>query len=151
MPTTLLIRATRTRLIAPAPIPLETIDAAGLQPVPLLGNVSAGQPIDIYEEAEAVAIPAAWVRPNSFALRVRGGSMIDDDILDGDIVIVEQQHHAGNGETVVARLYGDQAILKRLYVEPDHIRLQPGNATLAPLILRHEEVEILGIVTAVVR
>jgi repressor LexA len=151
MPTSLIIRATHTRLTGCEPIPLDAADGEEMHTIPLLGTVSAGQPLDIYEVAEDLEVPAAWVRRNSFALRVRGGSMVDDDILDGDIVIVEQRRHADNGETVVARIHGDQATLKKLYVEPEHVRLQPANATMDALRLPHKEVEVLGVVRVIVR
>ena len=151
MSTSVIIRATRTQLTGREPVPLEAVDGEAVQTIPLLGTVSAGQPLDIYEEADELEVPAAWVRRKSFALRVRGGSMIDDDILDGDIIIVEQRTHAENGETVVARIHGDQATLKRLYVEPDHVRLQPANEEMEPLRLGHEEIEVLGIVRMIVR
>jgi repressor LexA len=151
MPTSLIIRATQTRLSGREPIPLEADEGDELQTIPLLGTVSAGQPLEMFEEAEELEVPAAWVRRNTFALRVRGGSMIDDDILDGDIIIVEQRSHADNGETVVARIHGDQATLKRLYAEPDHVRLQPANEAMEPLRLPPEEVEVLGVVRVIVR
>jgi repressor LexA len=91
------------------------------------------------------------VRKNSYALRVRGHSMTDDQIQDGDIIIVEKRQTAENGETVVALIKGEQVTLKRFYVEPDGIRLQPANPEMAPIVLRHDEIEILGIVSGVVR
>jgi repressor LexA len=77
--------------------------------------------------------------------------MIDDQIQDGDIIIVEKRQTADNGETVVALIKGEQVTLKRFYVEPDGIRLQPANPEMAPIYLRHDEIEILGIVSGVVR
>jgi len=151
MPTSLLIRSSQTRLTALEPVPLDVVEAEDLRTVPLVGTVSAGQPIDIYEDAEELDVPAAWVTKNTFALRVRGNSMLDEQIRDGDVIIVEQRTYADNGETVVARINGEQATLKKLYVEPDHIRLQPANPDMDPLILRHEDVEVLGIVKVVVR
>jgi repressor LexA len=91
------------------------------------------------------------VRKNSYALRVRGHSMIDDQIQDGDIIIVEKRQTAENGETVVALIKGEQVTLKRFYVEADGISLQPANPEMEPICLRHEEIEILGIVSGVVR
>jgi repressor LexA len=91
------------------------------------------------------------VRKNSYALRVRGHSMIDDQIQDGDIIIVEKRQTAENGETVVALIKGEQVTLKRFYVEADGIRLQPANPEMESICLRHEEIEILGIVSGVVR
>lgn len=151
MPTSLIIRATRTQLIGLEPVSLEPVEDHALRTIPLVGTVSAGQPIDIYEEAEELAVPASWVSKNTFALRVRGDSMVGDNIQDGDIVIVEQRTYADNGETVVAPINGEQATLKKLYVEPDHIRLQPANPDMKPLILRHEDVEVLGVLKVIVR
>ena len=151
MTTSLIIRASRTRLVDLEPIPLEAVESNDLQTIPLVGTVSAGEPIDIYEVAEELEVPAAWVSKNTFALRVRGDSMIDDHIQDGDVVIVEQRTYADNGETVVARINGEQATLKKLYIEKDHIRLQPANPEMEPMIFRHADVEVLGIVKVIVR
>jgi repressor LexA len=151
MNTSLIIRASRTRLIDFEPESFHSVENDSLQAIPLLGTVSAGQPIDIYEEAEELEIPAAWVSKNTFALRVRGDSMVDDQIQDGDIIIVEQRTYADNGETVVACINGEQATLKKLYVEKDHIRLQPANPAMKPMILRHADVEVMGIVKVIVR
>ena len=90
-------------------------------------------------------------RKASYALRVRGHSMTDDQIQDGDIIIVEQRQTAENGETVVALINGERVTLKRFYIEPDGIRLQPANPEMEPIYLGHDELEILGIVTGVVR
>jgi repressor LexA len=151
MSTSLIIRAPQTSLTDLEPISIETVDGQEVQTILLLGTVSAGQPLAIYEEAEELEIPAAWIRRNTFALRVCGGSMIEDNILDGDIIIIEQRSRAENGETVVARIHGDQATLKKLYVEPDHVRLQPANEAMEPLRLAHEDIEVLGIVRMIVR
>jgi repressor LexA len=119
--------------------------------IPLLGQVTAGLPIDLCAEDETVAVPADMVRRNSYALRVRGHSMIDDNIQDGDVIIVERRRTAENGQTVVAMINGDQVTLKRFFIERDGIRLQPANPEMAPIVLRNEEIEILGIVTGVIR
>jgi repressor LexA len=132
--------------------------ALGIEPgieLPLLGYVTAGQPIEIPEEHETVTVPRHLLRPrvikNSYALRVRGHSMIDDQIQDGDIIIVERRETAENGESVVAMINGERVTLKRFYVEPDGIRLQPANPDMQPIYLRHEELQILGIVAGVIR
>ncbi len=130
------------------PLALETEDGVEL---PLFGYVSAGQPIDAVEERECVRVPRHMVRKNSYALRVRGHSMVDDQIQDGDIIVVEQRQTAESGEMVVALINHQQVTLKRFYVEADGIRLQPANPQMAPIYLRHEEIEILGIVSGVVR
>ncbi|MCF7984648.1 MAG: transcriptional repressor LexA [Thiohalocapsa sp.] len=136
---------------------LEPLDL-GIEPgieIPLLGYVTAGQPVDLAQERETVSVPRQFlrgaVRKNSYALRVRGHSMIDDGIQDGDIIVVEQRRTAENGESVVAMINGEQVTLKRFYVEPDGIRLQPANPDMQPIYLRHEELQILGIVAGVIR
>jgi repressor LexA len=130
--------------------PLELAAESGVA-IPLLGYVTAGQPVDIPEERETVTVPRYMVRKNSYALRVRGHSMIDDHIQDGDIIIVEQRATAENGESVVAMINGERVTLKRFYVEADGVRLQPANPEMAPIYLRHEELQILGIVAGVIR
>lgn len=126
-----------------------TFDA--LAEIPLLGTVTAGLPIDLCEEQERIAVPSDLVRRNTYALRVRGHSMIDDNIEDGDIIVVEKCESAENGQTVVAMINGEQVTLKKFYVERDGIRLQPANPEMAPIILKNEDIRILGIVTGVIR
>lgn len=130
--------------------PLE-VAALALVEVPLLGWISAGQPVDLNESAEQVAVPSNMVRKNTYALRVRGHSMVDDNIQDGDIIVIEKRETASNGQSVVAMINGEQVTLKRFYVERDGIRLQPANPEMAPIYLHNEEVQILGIVTGVIR
>jgi repressor LexA len=134
--------------------PLDPTDELAVA-LPLLGLVSAGQPVVAVEAEETIQVPARLVRRHaaerSFALYVRGDSMTDDRIEDGDIVIVEQRPTAENGETVVARIDGYQVTLKRFYRERDGIRLQPANDALEPLRFGGGEVEILGVVSGVVR
>lgn len=130
--------------------PLE-MQSDALVEVPLLGFVQAGQPVDIYEQQESVRIPANMVRKNTYALRVRGQSMIDDNIEEGDIIVIEKRESAENGQTVVAMINGEHVTLKKFYIERDGIRLQPANQTMAPIILKNQDVQILGIVTGVIR
>jgi repressor LexA len=134
----------------PALEPLDLESEQGVE-VPLLGYVTAGQPVDIPEDNETVVVPRHMVRKNCYALRVRGHSMIEDHIQDGDIIVVEKRETAENGESVVAMINGERVTLKRFYVEPDGIRLQPANPTMRPIYLRHEELQILGIVAGVIR
>lgn len=118
--------------------------------VPLVGTVTAGLPILAVEQIEGY-IPFdahAAGEKNLFALRVRGESMINAGILDGDIVVSEKTPTAADGEIVVA-LVGDEATVKRFYKENGHYRLQPENDTFAPIIV--DEVSILGKVIAVIR
>jgi len=132
---------------------LESLDilSEDLAELPLLGYVTAGQPVLLSEENEVVSVPNSMVRTNSYALRVRGHSMIDDNIEDGDIVVIEKRETASNGESVVAMINGETVTLKKFYVEKEGIRLQPANPTMEPIYLRNEEVQILGIVTGVIR
>ncbi len=132
---------------------LEALDvfAEPLQEIPLLGWVAAGGPVELNEDVARVTVPANMVRKNSYALRVRGHSMIDDNIQDGDIIVVEKRETAANGESVIAMINGETVTLKKFYVERDGIRLQPANPEMAPICLRNEEVQILGIVTGVIR
>ncbi len=131
----------------------ESLDfvSQSLVEVPLMGWVAAGQPIDVCENDEVVSVPANMVKRNCYALRVRGNSMIDDNIQDGDLVVIEKRESAQNGETVVAMINYEQVTLKKLYIEADGIRLQPANPDMAPIYLRNEHVQILGIVTGVIR
>ncbi len=118
--------------------------------LPLLGRVAAGSPIFAEENVEdRYTLPSDWVSgDNCFMLRIRGDSMMDDGILDGDLVIVRQQPTADNGETVVG-LIGDEATVKRFYRESGRVRLQPANASMDPIFV--DDVTILGRVVGVVR
>lgn len=117
--------------------------------VPLVGTVTAGQPILAVESIEDyIPVPVKNKGKNMFALRVRGDSMINAGILNGDTVIVEQTPVASNGEIVVA-LIGDEATVKRFYKEKGHFRLQPENDVYEPIIV--DEVSILGKVNMVIR
>jgi repressor LexA len=119
--------------------------------LPVVGTIAAGQPIEAYEDgSEVLWVEASLGRhPENFVLRVRGHSMIGDGINDGDLVIVHPQDTAENGETVVALVGGNGATLKRFIRERGHIRLQPANPYLEPLIV--SEVAIQGKVVAVIR
>ena len=138
---------------ATKPRALELLDSplSKARTVPLVGKVTAGQPILAIENIEdQLIIPndLASMDTELFALRVQGESMIESGILDGDIVIVHSQERAENGDIVVA-LIGDEATLKRIYYENGHVRLQPENHTMAPIIVPRAEVR--GKVVALVR
>lgn len=124
--------------------------ARDLVEVPIVGRVTAGQPILAVENIEdSFPLPADFLRGNdNFILVVKGESMIEAGILDGDYVVVKQQNHANNGDIVVA-LIEDEATVKRFYREKDHIRLQPENSFMEPILVK--EVAILGKVTGVFR
>lgn len=132
---------------------LEAVDvlAEGLLTIPLLGEVTAGLPMDLCEQDERIAVPSNMVRRNTYALRVRGHSMIDDNIQDGDIIVIEKRETAENGQTVVAMINGESVTLKKFYVEQDGIRLQPANPQMEPIYLKNQDVQILGIVAGVIR
>jgi repressor LexA len=118
--------------------------------LPLVGLITAGVPIEAVEERETMAVPAGLVHEeNAFVLKVKGESMIDEGILDGDYVIVERNHSPKNGEVVVALLNNAYATLKKFYREPNQIRLQPANATMKPIYCK--DVAIRGVVRAIIR
>ena len=120
--------------------------------VPLLGKVTAGTPIEAIEHPdETFALPVELVgnKKEVFTLRVSGESMINVGIYDGDILIVERQQNANNGETVVAMNKDNEATVKTFYKENGHFRLQPENDTMEPIIL--DEVTILGKVVGLYR
>lgn len=119
--------------------------------VPVVGTVTAGKPITAIEEIEGYLSfkPKKHYDGKLFALKVRGESMINAAILDGDTVIVEQTPYAENGEIVVALVDNEEATVKRFYKEDGHFRLQPENDTMEPIIV--DEVSILGRVVAVLR
>jgi len=121
--------------------------------LPLLGTVAAGLPIEAIEEQETVAVPHDMLRSGqNYVLRVRGESMIEEQIRDGDFIIVNSRQTADNGEMVVALINGDSATVKTFHRERDgRIRLQPANPTMLPLFYDEEEVEIQGVVVAVIR
>lgn len=119
--------------------------------IPLLGSITAGKPIERVEEDERVKVPANMVRKDTYALKVSGTSMIDDNIQDGDIIIIEKKQSAENGQSVVALINDEQVTLKKFYIEADGIRLQPANPEMEPILLKHEEVQVLGVVTGVIR
>ena len=132
---------------------LETTDEelSTLIDIPLLGKITAGKPIERIEHDESIKVPALMVRKDTYALKVSGHSMIDDNIQDGDIVIIEKKLSAENGQSVVALINGEQVTLKKFYIEADGIRLQPANPDMEPILLKNEEVEVLGVVTGVIR
>ncbi len=120
--------------------------------LPLLGYVAAGEPIEAVVGAETVTVPEDLVGTReTYALRVRGSSMIDEQIRDGDLVVVEDRQVARNGEMVVALLDGTDVTLKTFYREKNHIRLQPANKALAPIIATPEAVRVQGVVIGVMR
>lgn len=122
--------------------------------LPLLGQVAAGEPIEAVPEPETIAVPNDLIprRGSSYVLRVRGESMIDEHIADGDYVVVHNRNTADNGEMVIALVGGDAATVKRLYRDGDGwIRLQPANEHMQPIRVHEDDVLVQGVVVGVIR
>jgi repressor LexA len=120
--------------------------------LPLLGYVAAGVPIEAVVSTESVAVPEDICGArDTYALRVRGDSMIDEQIRDGDLVVVEDRKTAHNGEMVIALLDGADVTLKKFYREDGHIRLQPANDAMQPIIVSTDSVQVQGVVVGVMR
>ena len=119
--------------------------------LPLIGLITAGEPIEAIESKETMVIPADFVphSENSYILKVKGQSMIDEGIWDGDYVIVERNHSPKDGDVVVALLDNAYATLKKFYREKNRIRLQPANSKMKPIYSRDPLIQ--GIVRAVIR
>jgi len=118
--------------------------------LPMMGRITAGQPLEAIENPEAVDIGDLFIgEKECFLLEVRGNSMIEDHIRDGDYVVVERRETASDGETVVALLPNGETTLKRFYHHGNKFRLQPANATMQPIIV--DEVKVQGVVTGVLR
>jgi repressor LexA len=122
--------------------------------LPLLGAVAAGMPIESLSHNESVAVPSDFVRRGGshYVLRVRGDSMIDEQIRDGDFVVIQERGSADNGEMVIALVNNSSATVKKFYRERDgRIRLQPANDTMSPIYVHENDVTIQGIVVGVMR
>ncbi len=124
----------------------------GMARIPLLGTVAAGLPIEALEDQEEINLPEEWLgKGRTFALRVRGDSMIDEQIRDGDTVVVEARETARNGETIIALVDGDSVTVKQYFREGGLIRLQPANPTVPVLKLPEDRVRVQGVVIGVLR
>ena len=120
--------------------------------VPLLGRIAAGSPVEAIQGSERLSFGDFVGDPNTFALEVRGESMIEDHICSGDYVLVEKTESVRDGEIVVALVDGSDATLKRFYKEPDgFVRLQPANSSMQPILVKASAVEVQGRVLAVLR
>ena len=120
--------------------------------LPLLGYVAAGAPIEAVAGNETIAVPDSLVgKRDSYVLRVKGDSMIDEQIRDGDFVIVEDRKTAENGEMVIALVGGTEATLKKFYREHGRIRLQPANPAMQPMLFDPEQIQVQGVVIGVMR
>jgi repressor LexA len=122
--------------------------------LPLLGSVAAGLPIEAIEDNETLAVPPDMVsrRRDNYVLRVEGSSMIEEQIRDGDYIVVQAQDRAEDGQMVVALVGGEAATVKKLYREQDgRVRLQPANPTMQPIFVEAQDLRIQGIVVGVIR
>ena len=124
---------------------------AGVRELPLFGTIAAGRPIDVYTGSETITVPERLTgRGENFVLKVRGDSMIDDGILDGDFVIITRREQAANGEMVVANVNGE-VTLKRFYHEGERVRLQPANSMMNPIYAAARDVAVQGVVVGLMR
>ncbi|MBN2467913.1 MAG: transcriptional repressor LexA [Deltaproteobacteria bacterium] len=133
------------RALEVLPLPLKAVN------IPFVGRVAAGKPIEAVETPGAVDVPE-WLLAGgeTFALAVEGHSMVDDGIREGDVLIVRKQCHADNGQTVVALVQGE-ATVKRFFLKSNMVELQPANETFSPLVIRPENVKIIGVVVGLYR
>jgi repressor LexA len=120
--------------------------------IPMLGTIAAGQPVETYDERASVSFADFLGQKDTYALRVRGNSMIEDHICEGDMILVENTLDARDGDIVVALVSGSETTLKRIYREPGNmIRLQPANSTMRPIRVPAQDVQIQGKLLAVLR
>ena len=118
----------------------------------LMGYVAAGEPIEAVATLESIAVPEMLIGNNrAYVLRVRGDSMIDEQIRDGDYVVVEDRKTAENGEMVIALLNNAEVTLKTLFRENDSVRLQPANRKMEPIVIREVDLRFQGVVVGIMR
>ncbi|HSI37113.1 MAG: transcriptional repressor LexA [Phycisphaerae bacterium] len=141
-------KARSLEIVSDVPLP----DEERTTKLPLLGNIAAGSPIEAIEQREEIDLETMFAaRAGVYVLRVRGESMIEDHLCDGDYVVIERRESARNGEQVVALLDTGEATLKRYYKEGGNVRLQPANATMEPRIVPFDRVKVQGVVIGVLR
>ena len=146
----------QSRSIEPGPRYLQEVRRARqertLSELPLLGRIAAGQPVEALEQPSTISLSDFARQKDVFVLQVKGESMIEEHILDGDYILVEKTAAVSDGDIVVALVGGAESTLKRFYREADgRIRLQPANARLKPLVLPAEDVAVQGRVMGVLR
>jgi len=125
--------------------------AANVRELPLFGYIAAGRPLDVDVSDETIAVPEhLTTRGENYVLKVRGDSMVDDGILDGDLVIISRRERADNGEMVVANINGE-VTLKRFYHEGERVRLQPANSMMSPIYAFARDVAVQGVVVGLMR
>lgn len=124
---------------------------ANARELPLFGYIAAGRPLEVDLSDETIAVPQhLTTRGENYVLKVRGDSMVEDGILDGDLVIIARREEATNGEMVVANVNGE-VTLKRLYREGERVRLQPANSMMHPIYARARDVAVQGVVVGLMR
>ncbi len=126
--------------------------ASNARELPLFGYIAAGRPLDVeVNSSEMISVPEHLTsRGENYVLKVRGDSMVDDGILDGDLVIISRRERADNGEMVVANVNGE-VTLKRLYQEGEKVRLQPANSLMSPIYAAARDVAVQGVVVGLMR
>ena len=125
--------------------------SSGVRELPLFGYIAAGRPIDVDVSDEVVTVPERLTtRGENYVLKVRGDSMIDDGIMDGDYIIVAHRREADNGQMVVASVSGE-VTLKRFYKEGERVRLQPANSMMSPIFAASRDVAVQGVVVGLMR
>jgi repressor LexA len=134
-------------------IELTEPESSGTVRLPLSGSIAAGQPLEAIPTDETICVPSDMVRnrEKSYVLRVRGDSMIDEQIRDGDFVIIEDRQAESQGETVVALIDGADATLKRLYNDGADVRLEPANPSMQPMVFAAQRVRVQGVAVGVIR
>jgi repressor LexA len=141
-------KARSLEIVSPEKLP----DENRATKLPLLGNIAAGSPIEAVENREEIDLEQLFrSRHGVYVLRVRGDSMIEDHLCDGDFVVIERRETARNGEQVVALLDTGEATLKRFYREGARIRLQPANHTMEPRYVEPDRCRVQGVVIGVLR
>jgi repressor LexA len=125
--------------------------ASAVNSLPLLGRIAAGRPVETLQNPETISLADFTRSKDVFVLEVRGDSMQDEHIVDGDYVLVERANTAHDGDIVVALVSGSDTTLKRFYKEGERVRLQPANTTMAPIIVAAQDVQLQGRVIGVLR
>jgi repressor LexA len=135
---------------------IELVDGGegrGILELPLVGTISAGAPLEAVPTTETLRVPAEMLagRGRTFVLKVQGHSMVEEQIRDGDYVVVEERKVARDGETVVALVDGSEATLKRLHRDGAMVRLEPANQAMSPILVPADRVEVQGVVVGLIR
>jgi repressor LexA len=125
--------------------------SSAVRELPLFGTIAAGRPLDVDVSDETITVPEhLTTRGENYVLKVRGDSMVEDGIMDGDLVIISRRERAENGEMVVANVNGE-VTLKRLYREGERVRLQPANSMMSPIYAAARDVSVQGVVVGLMR